>query len=113
MKRRRIRPQRPKRRPGIMLAAVWLLLLLGALSLVTWRQTTGVEMERALRDIETERGIAEAERIAASRRIEELRSRSRVVGVARDRLGMYIPDDREIVFLPAADARPRTSGVTR
>jgi pyruvate kinase len=80
----------------------WLFLLLAALSFVTWRQAVGVEMERALRELETERGIAEADRLAALRRIDELQGRSRIVPVARDRLGMHLPEDREIVFLPAA-----------
>ena len=65
-------------------------------------------MERALRELETERGIAEAERIAAVRRVEELQSRVRVLAVARDRLGMHLPSDDEIVFLPAS-----TDGVRR
>lgn len=57
-------------------------------------------MERVLRDLETQRAVAEAERVASSRRVEELRSRARVVRVARARLGMHLPADREIVFLP-------------
>ena len=79
-------------------------LLLAALSLVTWRQTRGVEMERVLRSLESQRALAEAERVASHRRIEELGSRSRIVRVARDRLGMHLPEDGEIVFLPAVEA---------
>jgi pyruvate kinase len=60
-------------------------------------------MEEALRAVEVDRAIAESERVAAARRIEELRSRSRVVSYARDRLGMHLPEDREIVYLPVSD----------
>ena len=101
-RRRRNRPKSERRRPGVFVVAGWLVLLLAALSLVTWRQTRGVEMERALRELETERGIAEAERVAAVRRVEELQSRVRVLSVARERLGMHLPSDDQIVFLPAA-----------
>jgi hypothetical protein len=90
-----------RRRPGIVAALGWLFLLLAALSSVTWRQPRGVEMEQRLRALETERSLAEAERVALERRIEELRSRARIVIVARERLGMHLPADREIVFLPA------------
>jgi len=104
----RRKPRRNARRRsgggwGFLAVAGWLVLLLAALSLVTWRQARGVEMERALRALEVDRGIAEAERVAAARRVDELRSRARVVRVARDRLGMHVPEDRELVFLPAVN----------
>lgn len=87
---------------GFRSASGWLLILLIALAFVAWRQSYGIERERALRALETERSVAEAERIAALRRLEELRSRSRIVRVARDRLGMHLPEDREIIFLRVA-----------
>ena len=103
--RRRSKPRRgPKRVRGMITLLCWLIVLLGALSLVTWRQPRGIEMERALRSLEAERAIAQAERIESLRRIEELRSRARIVQVAEDRLGMHVPDDSEIVFLPRAEA---------
>jgi cell division protein FtsL len=107
VKDRRRREERRRRRAGVYQVAGWLVLLLAALSLVTWRQTRGVEMERVLRELEMERGIAEAERLAAGRRVEELRSRARVIRVARDRLGMHLPAESEIVFLPVATPRSR------
>ena len=91
---------------GIVVALGWLALLLASLSFVTWRQPIGVEMERSLRELESERASAEAERVAAGRRIEELRSRSRITAVARDRLGMHIAADDEIVFLPSPERYP-------
>lgn len=100
--------RRPSRRgrPGWVGALGWLLLLLGSLALVTWRQTRGLTVEREVRDLETERAKSEAERIELTRRIEELRSRSRIVRVASDRLGMHLPADHEIVFLPVAGPLP-------
>jgi pyruvate kinase len=100
-RRRRVGSNQRRGRRGVIVVAGWLMVLLAALSFVTWRQPLGVEMERVLRETEVERGIAEAERVASIRRIEELRSRARIVRVARDRLGMHLPQDREIVFLPA------------
>jgi hypothetical protein len=94
---------------GPAVIAAWLLLLLASLSFVTWRQTRGVEMEKALRALEAERGVAEAERIAAVRRIEELRSRSRILAVARERFGMRLPEDHEIVFIRVEPTAPGAS----
>lgn len=104
--RRKNRKASDRRRPGVFAVAGWLFVLLAALSLVTWRQTRGVEMERALQSLQTQRGIAEAERVGAVRRIEELQSRSRVMEVAGARLGMRLPQDDEIVFLPTVVPEP-------
>lgn len=56
-------------------------------------------MEAALRAVESERAIAEAERVTLTAEIEELRSRARIVRVASQRLGMKLPEDSDIVFL--------------
>lgn len=104
-RRARSRPRTGRPR-GIVVAVAWLVLLLSSLSFVTWRQPLGVEMERSLRALEADRAVAEADRIAAERRIEELRSRARIVRVARERLGMHLPEDSEIVFLPAGPGLP-------
>lgn len=86
---------------GGLRAAGWLALLLGSLFFVTWRQTRGVELEGSLRDLQSQTAIAETEQVELVRRIEELRSRARILRVARDRLGMRLPEDGEIVYLPA------------
>ncbi len=104
-RRRRVRSGGGRPR-GIIVAVGWLVLLLASLSFVTWRQPLGIEMERALRELESERAIAEAERVASERVIEQLRARGRVVQVARERLGMHLPEDSEIVFLPAEPEHP-------
>jgi cell division protein FtsL len=98
-RRRRNRPRNVRRLPGVVAVAGWLALLLAALSLVTWRQSRGIEMEAALRAVESERAIAEAERVTLTAEIEELRSRARVIRVATERLGMKLPADSDIIFL--------------
>jgi cell division protein FtsL len=99
------RRPKPARRPGWTRAAGWLLLLLVSLLMVTWRQTRGLAMERELRELESERAVTETERVELVRRIEELRSRARIVRVARERLQLHLPTEAEIVFLPV-DAAP-------
>ena len=100
-------------RPGWIAALGWLLLLLASLSLVTWRQTRGLTLEAEVRQLETSAAMAEAERIELTRRIEHLRSRARIVSVARDRLGMHLPLDEEIVLLPVSDTQAVTAKVKR
>src|SRR5690606_3451648 len=96
------RPVQPPRLPTWLRATGWLALLLSALFVVTWRQTRGLELEAALRDLATQRELAETERIEHQRNIQRLRSRARVLRVARERLGMRLAVGDEIVFLPAA-----------
>jgi cell division protein FtsL len=88
----------------------WMTLLLSALVLVTWRQTRGLSLERELRETETEHAIAEAEAVELVKQVEELRSRARIVRVARERLGMHLPGDAEIVFLPSPVFRTAGEG---
>ena len=95
---------RCRRRPGPSRGAGWLLLLLGSLVFVTWRQTHGLALESGLRDLESRRAIAEAERVELVREIEALRSRARIVRVARDRYGLHLPSGDEIVFVPVGAA---------
>lgn len=80
----------------------WLVVLLCSLAVVTWRQTQGVMRENALRDLRAERAIVDAERMELERRIQALTTRTRVLRVARERLGMSLPSDGEIILLPIA-----------
>src|SRR5690606_23591609 len=98
------------RRPGWLRAFGWLVLLLGSLALVTWRQTRALELEGELREIETPRAMAEAALVARVPPVERLRSRARIVRVARERLGMHLPEGDEIVFL-SVEATPAASAV--
>jgi cell division protein FtsL len=74
---------------------------LASLSLVVWRQSRALETLRALDELRTDRAVLEAERSALARRIQILESRSRVVSVAGERLGMRVPSSGEIVILAA------------
>jgi cell division protein FtsL len=89
-----------RRRRRFIVLLPWLILLPSSLAVVTWRQTEGVSRERALRETRADRAIVETERMEQERRIQALSTRSRVIRVARDRLGMVVPGDDEIVLLP-------------
>lgn len=110
-RRRKYRPVRPRRLPTMIRAAGWLALVLSSLFIVTWRQTRGLELEAAVRELETGLELAEAERVEHLRNIQRLRSRARVVRVARERLGMRLAVGEEIVFLPAVGVDPAARGV--
>ncbi len=87
--------------------AAWVALIAGSLSAVVWRQTVAHERQQELRAVRAELDVAEAERVDLVNRVQALRSRARVVRVARERLGMHLPADDEIVLLPLpADAAP-------
>ncbi|MDQ3556240.1 MAG: cell division protein FtsL [Gemmatimonadota bacterium] len=88
--------------PPLLRLAGWLLVLLAAFATVVWRQTRGVALQRELRAIEADQGIAEARRLELVGRMHALGSRSRIVRVAGERLGMQLPDDRDIVLVPLA-----------
>jgi cell division protein FtsL len=88
------------RRAGVPAMVLGFLFVLGAAALVIWRQTKSVEMERRVRAVQEEQAIAEAERLALIKQIQTLSSRARITRVARERLGMHLPADSEIVFLP-------------
>ena len=74
--------------------------LLGALTLVIWRQSLALDTLRELDRLRDGRALAEAERSDLIRSIEQLESRAAVVTAARDRLGMRVPSAHEIVILP-------------
>lgn len=90
------------RRPAgaLLRAGGLLLLLLASLSVVVWRQTRGVALQREIRALQAERAIAESERLRLSTRIQSLQSRARIVRVARERLEMRLPADSQVVLLP-------------
>lgn len=81
------------------LAALAVAALLGALSLVAWRQARAREALASLDGIRRERSLGLAERAELLGRIRHLESRARVVPESRERLGMRLPDATEIVIL--------------
>ena len=85
--------------------AVVFVVLLGALGMVTWRQSRALESLAFLDELHRQMSLASAERVELEREIQVLESRARVVPEARARLGMHIPEGVELVWLPG-DTRP-------
>ena len=84
---------------GVALAALGMAALLGALSLVTWRQSRALEVMAEVERVEREISLVQAERAELERRILILESRNHVLAEARERLGMRPPSAAEIVLL--------------
>lgn len=84
---------------GVVLAALGMAALLGALSLVTWRQARALEVMAEVERVEREISLVQAERAELERRILILESRNHVLVAARERLGLRPPAASEIVFL--------------
>lgn len=85
-------------------ASVALAAFLAALATVTWRQSRAFEALAELDELRWRSSVARAERVEVERRIQGLESRSRVVGEARRRFGMRMPDAAELVILPKGGA---------
>lgn len=74
--------------------------LLASLSLVAWRQGQALETLAELDEVRRDRSLASVEAEELRARIQYLESRSRMVPVARERLGMKMPDAAQIIYLP-------------
>jgi cell division protein FtsL len=94
---------------GTIRLALSFALLLGALTMVIWRQSQAFETLRALDTLRDSRAVAEAERSDLLRKIEHLESRAMVVAAAHQRLGMRVPSASEIVILPLQAPRTRAT----
>ena len=103
------------RNQGTLRMAIACAALLGALSMVVWRQSRALEALRALDAARAEHVMLESARASVIREIELLESRSRIVATAGARLGLHVPSGNEIVILQlpsAADERaPRAARV--
>ncbi|MBW3572039.1 MAG: hypothetical protein KY467_13125 [Gemmatimonadetes bacterium] len=108
-------PQAPRaekraRRRAFLGRAFFVLAVAGSLTSVVWRQTEGVARQRELTRIQNEISIAEAERVEWANRIQALQTRARITRVARERLGLHVARDDEVVLLPipagAMEERP-------
>lgn len=86
-------------------AALSVLVLLGSLALVTWRQSRAFETAARLDDLRRQVSVAEAEQVDLERHIQVLESRTHVVPAARARLGMHTATTSELVILPG-DVNP-------
>ena len=103
MRRRpRVRPRvrrRVRKWAAASLFALGFAGLLASLSFVTWRQSRAFEALANLDHVQREMALAEADQADLRRRIQRLASRARISGVARDRLGMHVPEASEIVLI--------------
>jgi cell division protein FtsL len=81
-------------------------LLFVSLSMVVWRQSRALEELRGLDAARSTRAILQAERSELQREIQRLESRTRIVAVASERLGLRVPAATELTILRA----PRSSG---
>lgn len=77
-----------------------------SLATVVWRQTEGVERQRELTRLGEETAIAAAERTELANRLQALQTRARITRIARERLGLHVARDHEVVFLPVPAAAP-------
>ena len=65
--------------------------LLAALSFVAWRQGRAYDLHRQVEGVRNELSLAQSERTQLNRDIRVLRSRERIVRVARELLGLRPP----------------------
>jgi cell division protein FtsL len=105
------REARRARRRSALLRLAWAAGLVTAMGFVIWRQTVGADRMRELEKVREEIAVAEAERAELQTRMLTLGRRERVVRYARERLGMHVARDEEIVLLavPASAVRPDSS----
>jgi len=92
--------QRRARRGGVLRRLAWAAGLVAVFAFVVWRQTVGTDRLRELERLREEVAVAEAEKGELVTRILELERRERIVRYARDRLGMHVARDDEVIMLP-------------
>jgi hypothetical protein len=86
---------------GRHLVAVWLLAFLAVAWIVIARQTAAIRAARELATLREERATLTGRGAELERRIRRAESRAVLVPRARARLGLRLPADTEIIFLPA------------
>jgi cell division protein FtsL len=102
------RDARRARRRASLGRLLWAAGIVLALGTVIWRQTVGADRMRDLEKVKEEIAVAQAEKAELQTKIVQLGRRERVVRYARERLGMHVARDEEIVLLavPASAVRP-------
>lgn len=90
---------------GVTRSAVAVAALLVSLATVTWRQSRTLEVLAELDEVRWRSATARAEVVELERRIRSLESRARVVSLARDGLGMRMPDASELVILSRSETQ--------
>lgn len=95
--RREARRQRRRTTLGRLAFATVIVL---AMASVVWRWTVGEDRFGELERLREEIRVAQAEKADLQGKILELQRRERITRIARDRLGMHVARDDEIVLLP-------------
>lgn len=106
------REARRQRRRATLRRSLYVALLVLAMASVVWRWTVGDQRFRDLEKTREELRVAEAEKEELQTRILELSRRERITRYARERLGMHVARDDEVVLLPvpaAGEQRERDS----
>ena len=82
----------------------WIALLLVGFLLVAsgviWRRSYGFARARALHELERQRAALLAEQIRAEGAIRTARSRRVLLPLAESRLGMKVPSDSQVIYIP-------------
>ena len=87
-------------------AAIWLLAFLAVAWLVIARQTSAYRAARELTALREERANLAGHAADLERRIHAGASRAVLLRRARERLGLRLPSDTEIILLPVPSAGP-------
>jgi len=85
--------------------ALWLGAFLSVALLVVWRQSAALRISQTVQALQKTRGALEVTRSAALGEVHRARSRTVLVPLAQQRLGLRLPQDSEITILQ--DPRPR------
>ncbi len=79
-------------------------MLLGAFIIVTltvvWRRSIGISEASSIQELDKRRSDLEGERAHLESALRDLTSRQRLGPLVEQRLGMHIPQGREVVILP-------------
>jgi cell division protein FtsL len=87
---------------GRLIVAVVLVAFVLVGAAVIWRRGVGIANARELKALDGERAQLVAERAALESAVRQAAGRSRIGGVAEQRLGMRVPADTQVVILTRA-----------
>jgi cell division protein FtsL len=95
-----VRAERRRRRRSTLLRLAFAALVVLAMASSVWRWTVGEDRFRELEKVRDELRVVRAEKEEAQTRILQLQRRERITRYARERLGMHVATDEEVVLLP-------------
>ena len=95
-----VRAERRRRRRAALLRLAFAAVVVLAMASSVWRWTAGEDRFRELEKVREELRVVRAEKEELQTRILALQRRERITRYARERLGMHVATDEEIVLLP-------------